>query len=91
MVLDQPGDEIGLMIIKPQTRADLAGVLAALNALIALALAGVVQQHGQMQRPAMQDFRRQLLASGWSALSLPCSRSRNSPSAFSVCSSTVKR
>ncbi|MCY1238641.1 hypothetical protein D9M72_513930 [compost metagenome] len=61
MLLDQPGDEFGLLWRQPEARAELARHLSAGGRVIlGPALGDVVQQHGDVERLALLDPRHQL-------------------------------
>ena len=53
MVPDQPGNEFTLGLRQAKALAGAQGRLHALDLLVALALAGVVQQHRHVERPAV--------------------------------------
>ena len=55
MVGDQPGDQSGLGLVNTQPVASDACALGTFNALITTALAGIMQQDRQVQRPAVSD------------------------------------
>ncbi len=58
MMLDQPGNELCFIFIQTQARTGHSGILRALNTLIALAFARVMQQHSQMQGSTVGNLRR---------------------------------
>ena len=61
VVADQPGDQLGLVLVEAEARAELFGHLAAQHRMVASApLGDIVQQHRHEQRPARCDAVDQL-------------------------------
>ena len=60
MIAHQPGDGLGLGRVEPEARAELQRDLGAEHAMVAAAALGdVVQQHGDVERPARGDLAEQ--------------------------------
>ncbi len=75
---------------RPETQRRGPRLLGAFDLLVAFALAGVVQQHGEIERAAVLDLGEEFGRERVQSFCVPRSMSWIVSTAFSVCSSTVK-
>ena len=91
MLLDEPGDALGVGGRQPEPRTEPARDLGAgLRMVGRPALGDVVQESGEIELGAVRDLVDEIsLDSGWSSFSRPASIALSTPTVRIRCSSTV--